>query len=108
MLRIVYPKPVRKEPEGMKSLRVGLLAGIMCLSLGTSVQQAYSQDAGKIVYATQNIPEGHPVAATALEERNMPPDKIPPDAVRSVKEAAGKIATTKISKGQIVSKNDLK
>ena len=94
----------------MKKLMVSfLIAGIsFAMSNLQQVSAQLDKAAGKIVYAVQDIPEGKPISATALEERQIPSDKIPTDAVRSVSEAAGKTAKYGISKGQIVSKHDLK
>jgi len=94
----------------MKRLIVALLLGMISLAT-CNVQQVSAQieqTAGKIVYAIQDIPEGKPISATALEERQIPADKIPTDSVRSISEAAGKVAKYTISKGQILSKHDLK
>jgi len=95
----------------MRRLLAVLLIGMIGLSTQAFCQEAYGQMqqvAGKVVYATQNIAAGQPIGATALEERQMPAENIPPDAVRSVKDAVGHFATNEIPKGRMLSKNDLK
>jgi flagella basal body P-ring formation protein FlgA len=94
----------------MKRLIVALLIAIISFTSSSLLQVSaqIQQAAGKIVYAVQDIPEGKPISATALEERQIPADKIPTDSVRSISEAAGKVAKYTISKGQILSKHDLK
>jgi flagella basal body P-ring formation protein FlgA len=111
-LMIVYPQLKRNlgGSISMYRLLIGLLIAISCLSANAFLQRAYGQlpEAVKIVYTTQNISAGQIIAASMVEERQMPPDKIPPDAVRSGADAVGRVAKTAIQKGQILSKNDIK
>jgi flagella basal body P-ring formation protein FlgA len=94
----------------MQRLLIGLLIAISFLSTNAFLQKAYGQlpEAVKIVYTTQNIQAGQIIAASMIEERQMPPDKIPPDAVRSGADAVGRVAKTALQKGQMLSKSDIK
>jgi len=60
-----------------------------------------------VVYAIKDIAEGEKIPSEMLEERNVPADKQPQDALTSSTLAAGRIAKYGISAGQIVSQHDL-
>jgi pilus assembly protein CpaB len=72
-----------------------------------AAMKAQTEQKGKVVFATKDIPEGATIAGDALEEREELTTKIPPDALVSTSMAVGRIAKYGIPAGQLVSSHDL-
>lgn len=63
---------------------------------------------GKVVYAIKNISAGKIISAEAIEEREMPVDKVPVDLVDSASFVVGKVAKIEIKAGQVICLHDLR
>jgi flagella basal body P-ring formation protein FlgA len=60
-----------------------------------------------VVFAVQDIPEGTLIKPEDLKEGELPSERVPPDALSSVKLVRGQFARYGISAGQIVSEHNL-
>jgi pilus assembly protein CpaB len=118
-LRMLFLHISRTPPAVMLMLIVGLAVlvafGVQDTLNKQNVANQAEQDKLKaklndkstVVYATKDIPEGQPVPSEALEERSIPADRVPMDAVTSAALASGRVAKYGITSGQIVSLHDL-
>jgi pilus assembly protein CpaB len=69
--------------------------------------KALYESKSKVVLATRDIPQGEPVTADAIEEKQELVSKIPMGAITNSTAIVGRIAKFPIASGQIVSDHDL-
>ncbi len=62
---------------------------------------------GKVVYCSNDIPQGSEVAIDSLEEKEINETKIPKDAIRSSSSATGKISKYGFSQGHLICQHEL-
>jgi pilus assembly protein CpaB len=77
------------------------------LDLTISDMQRKASAKTKVVYAIKDIPEGNPIIADALEEKDVELSRAPMDSVASAPMAIGRIAKFGLQSGQIISTHDL-
>lgn len=118
-LRILFMHISRTPPAVMLMLIVGLGALVAYGVQDTFNQQRAAHQAEEatlnarlnakttVVYAIKDIPEGQPIPSEAVEERSIPRDRAPMDALTTAALADGRVAKYSIPAGQIISSHDL-
>lgn len=89
-------------------LAVAAIVVTACVVAGLNIKPAAPPvPTSTVVYAIMAIPEGQTIPSDALEERQVPVEKVETRSLSSANLVAGRVAKYPIEKGQMIRQGDL-